>query len=116
MQIIITIVCTVLASSGFWLLIERYLDLKDVRTKLLIGIGHDRIITLGMMYIERGWITKDEFENLYDYLYIPYQKAGGKTGKTAICIGTFHATGRQKEKQRKYGTRESDADFKKCFL
>ena len=77
MQIIITIVCTVLASSGFWLLIERYLDRKDVRTKLLIGIGDDRIITLGMTYIERGWITKDEFENLYDYLYIPYQKAGG---------------------------------------
>ena len=72
MQIIITIVCTVLASSGFWLLIERYLDRKDVRTKLLIGIGHDRIITLGMTYIERGWITKEEFENLYNYLYIPY--------------------------------------------
>ena len=84
MQIIITIVCTVLASSGFWLLIERYLDRKDVRTKLLIGIGHDRIITLGMMYIERGWITKDEFENLYDYLYITYQKAGGNGSATKI--------------------------------
>ena len=84
MQIIITIVCTVLASSGFWLLIERYLDRKDVRTKLLIGIGHDRIITLGMTYIERGWITKDEFENLYDYLYIPYQKGGGNGSATKI--------------------------------
>ena len=84
MQIIITIICTVLASSGFWLLIERYLDRKDVRTKLLIGIGHDRIITLGMLYIERGWITKDEFDNLYDYLYIPYQKAGGNGSATKI--------------------------------
>lgn len=84
-QIIITIICTVLASSGFWLLIERYLDRKDVRTKLLIGIGHDRIITLGMMYIKRGWITSEEFENLYDYLYAPYQKAGGN-GSAAKVI------------------------------
>lgn len=83
-QTIITIFCTILASSGFWLMIERYLDRKDVRTKLLIGIGHDRIITLGMMYLERGWITEDEFENLYDYLYIPYQKAGGNGSATKI--------------------------------
>lgn len=83
-QTIITIICTILASSGFWLLIERCLDRKDVRTKLLIGIGHDRIITLGMMYLERGWITEDEFENLYDYLYIPYQKAGGNGSATKI--------------------------------
>ena len=84
MHIIITIICTVLASSGFWLMIERYLDHRDVRTKLLIGIGHDRIITLGMMYIDRGWITKDEFENLYDYLYVPYQKSGGNGSATKI--------------------------------
>lgn len=83
-QIIITIICTVLASSGFWLVIERYLDRKDIRTKLLIGIGHDRIIALGMTYIERGWITEDEFENLYDYLYVPYQKAGGNGSATKI--------------------------------
>ena len=25
-----------------------------------------------MQYIERGWITQDEYENLHDYLYIPY--------------------------------------------
>lgn len=84
MQIIVTIICTVLASSGFWLLIERYLNRKDIRTKLLIGIGHDRIITLGMIYIERGWITSEEFENLYDYLYVPYQKAGGNGSATKI--------------------------------
>lgn len=77
MQIFITIFCTVLASSGFWLLIERLIDRKDVRTKLLVGIGHDRIIQLGMIYIQRGWITEDEFENLHDYLYVPYKKAGG---------------------------------------
>ena len=28
-------------------------------------------------YIERGWITQDEYENLNDYLYKPYFKMGG---------------------------------------
>ena len=44
---------------------------------MLIGLGHDRIIYLGMTYIDRGWITQDEFENLYDYLYKPYEAMGG---------------------------------------
>lgn len=29
------------------------------------------------MYINRGYITPDEYENLYDYLYKPYEKLGG---------------------------------------
>jgi hypothetical protein len=44
---------------------------------MLIGLGHDRIMFLGMKYIERGFITQDEYENLYDYLYKPYKKLGG---------------------------------------
>ena len=30
-----------------------------------------------MQYVERGWITQDEYENLHDYLFIPYSEAGG---------------------------------------
>ena len=44
---------------------------------MLIGLAHDRIMYLGMGYIERGWITQDEYENLYEYLYKPYEKMGG---------------------------------------
>lgn len=44
---------------------------------MLIGLAHDRIIYLGMSYIERGYITQDEYENLYEYLYKPYEKLGG---------------------------------------
>lgn len=74
---IITILAALLASSGFWALMMKVLDRKDNKTKLLIGLGHDRIITLGLIYIQRGWITKDEYENLNDYLYKPYKEAGG---------------------------------------
>ena len=74
---IVTIVCSVLASSGFWAYIQKRGDKNDLRTQMLIGLGHDRIIYLGMSYIERGWITQDEYENLYDYLYKPYEQMGG---------------------------------------
>ncbi len=75
-QMIITITCSVIASSGFWAYLTKYMDRKDVKTEVLIGLGHDRIIYLGLYYIERGWITQDEYENLNDYLYKPYAKMG----------------------------------------
>lgn len=40
---------------------------------MLKGLGHDRICYLGECYIQRGYITKDEYENLHDYLYLPYK-------------------------------------------
>jgi hypothetical protein len=43
----------------------------------LVGMGHDRILYLGSRYIERGYITKDEYENLNDYLFKPYKALGG---------------------------------------
>ena len=75
-QMIITIACSVIASSGFWAYLQKNLEKKDVKTEMLIGLGHDRIIYLGLSYIERGWITQDEYENLNDYLYKPYAKMG----------------------------------------
>ncbi len=77
LQILLTIIGSVAASSGFWAFMTRYFDRKDVKTEMLMGLGHDRILYLGMSYIERGSITSDEYENLYEYLYQPYEKMGG---------------------------------------
>lgn len=76
-QMIITIVGSVIASSGFWSYIQKRSEKRDVRTKMLVGLAHDRIIYLGVSYIERGFITQDEYENLYEYLYKPYKDMGG---------------------------------------
>lgn len=76
-QTIITIVCSVIASSGFWTWFTRQNDKKDTKTEMLIGLGHDRIMQEGMEYIKRGYITPDEYENLKDYLWKPYSKLGG---------------------------------------
>lgn len=76
-QPVVTVFCSVLASSGLWAYIASRSERKNVKTQMLIGLGHDRILELGMKYIERGWITQDEYENLHDYLYIPYRNMGG---------------------------------------
>lgn len=44
---------------------------------MLKGLAHDRIISLGMEYIRKGEITKDQYNNLYVYLYKPYKTLDG---------------------------------------
>lgn len=84
LQTLVTILLALIGSAGFW----GYLDArrarrekkdnkKNANTRLLVGMAHDRIIYLGMKYVERGFVTKDEYENLNDYLYEPYTAAGG---------------------------------------
>lgn len=76
-QVLWTSVTTVLASGGFWAFWQR----KDVaRTQthlLLVGLAYDKIVSSGMRYIERGWISEDEYEEYRKYLYEPYKALGG---------------------------------------
>lgn len=81
---IVSIVVAVLASSGLWTFLQKISDKKDAKTKLLLGLAHDRIMFLGMSYIERGHITQSEYENLHDYLYAPYKEMGGNGSATRI--------------------------------
>ena len=50
LQILLTIFSSVLASSGLWAYVTKRLEKKDVKTEMLIGLGHDRIMYLGMAY------------------------------------------------------------------
>lgn len=85
-QIIVSVIISIIASSGFWMFLTNSLNKKDVRSELLMGLAHDRIVTLGMFYIDRGYITKDEYENLHNYLYAPYTKMGGEKDGSAKRI------------------------------
>lgn len=77
LELIITVVTSVIASSGVWTFITKMAEKKDSKTQLLIGLAHDRILHLCEKYIERGWITKEEYDDLHKYLYEPYTKSGG---------------------------------------
>lgn len=76
-QVITSVLIALISSTGLWSYITNYRNKHDAKTKLLVGLAHDRIVYLGMKYIERGYITRDEYENLNDYLYVPYAAAGG---------------------------------------
>ena len=76
-QILIAVFGAVLGSNGLWAFLQSKRDKKSAKTKMLLGLGHDRIITLCMHYIDRGWISNDEYEDLNKYLYQPYTDLGG---------------------------------------
>ena len=76
-QIAVPLAAAVLTSSGLWAVVARRADKGDAERKMLVGLAHDRIVHLGMVYVDRGYITQDEYENLNDYLYAPYEKMGG---------------------------------------
>ena len=83
LQIALTIFTSVLASSGLWAFLASKLERDTAEKDILIGIGHIELVFFGMQYIERGWITKDEYETLKS-LYEPYKKLGGNGSGTKI--------------------------------
>ena len=77
----LAIIIAVFGSTGLWTLVNtivlKFQEKKSVSTKMLLGLGHDRIYDLCHQYIQRGSITTDEHENLIKYLYEPYKSLGG---------------------------------------
>lgn len=91
-QSLITIVCAVIASSGFWAFVQTRTNRSDAESEMLRGLGHDRIVELGNMYLSRGYILYSEYENLVDYLYKPYHKLGGNGTAEQVVkrVNTLH--------------------------
>lgn len=87
-DILITIIGSVFASTGFWAFITAMVQAKQKKTsaegKMLRGLAHDRICSLGEAYLTQGYISKEDFENLHDYLYLPYRELGGNGTATKI--------------------------------
>lgn len=87
-DLIVAIVIAALGSSGLWafvsfvaqLLVKKYEEKHGAKTaadRMLLGLGHDRIIYLCSKYMDRGYITPDEYDDLNKYLYKPYRDLGG---------------------------------------
>lgn len=82
-QIILTIVTSILASSGLWAFLGSRMERNNAERELIIGIGHIELVFFGMQYLERGWITREEYETMQG-LYKPYIKLGGNGSGTKI--------------------------------
>lgn len=76
-DMLVSIVLAVFASSGFWTWFMNRTEKKSAQNQLLLGLAHDRIIHIGRTYIDRGWISFDEYEDFMKYLWKPYSTYGG---------------------------------------
>lgn len=74
---LITALGMVTASSGLWAYLQKRNVAQTAYTRLLMGLAYDKIVTIGMAYIQRGWVSKDEYEEYLKYLVEPYKAMGG---------------------------------------
>ena len=74
---IITAIAAIFASTGFWAFVTKKTDNNAAEQKLLMGLAHDRLISQATKYIHRGYITHEEYDDIREYLYLPYLKKGG---------------------------------------
>lgn len=72
-----TIIGAVMASSGFWAWFTHREKKQNAATRLLMGLASVELTQRGMSYIDRGWVTKDEFEEFRNIFYEPYKAIGG---------------------------------------
>lgn len=79
-EILITLVCAVFASTGFWAFLTARLAKmdkhKDAVSNALVALLRDRIVHLYQDYTEKGFCTVTERENVND-IYTAYHDLGG---------------------------------------
>lgn len=90
-EFILSIVCAVFASTGFWSLIMYKIQNKDKRkdamTMILLGLAHEKIMEQSARFIEQGFITEDDYNDFMKYLYNPYRALEGDGTAEKIVEG-----------------------------
>lgn len=75
-EMLITIIGSVFASGGLWTLILYKAKQKDTGLLMTRGMAHYQIIEEGQKFIDRGWITHEEYDDFMKYLANPYLESG----------------------------------------
>lgn len=89
-EIILSIVLSIFASTGFWTLMQTIYQNRSKKIKaeqiLLTGLARSEIIRLANEYIERGTITTAEYNEFCQfcdaYVSLPGGNGGGKHAYT----------------------------------
>lgn len=76
-QILIPLIVAIFGSTGFWTWLLSRNKTKTAETKLLLGLAYAEIIRRCEVYLQRGYISADEYNELNRYLYEPYKELGG---------------------------------------
>lgn len=107
MQYLVPIIVA-LAGSGIWTALFDYLKTRrnklTVEQKMLLGLAHDTLYSRLDVYLDRGYVSMDELENL-EYIIIPYKQLGGngtcERMYEAVCKLPHHGERHEKDIQDK---------------
>lgn len=75
-DMLITMIGSVFASGGVWSFVLYKVKQNDAGTRMTRGMAHYQIIEEGQKFIERGWITHEEYDDFMKYLGNPYLESG----------------------------------------
>lgn len=70
------IITTLLGGSGVWAWVKSKSDHSNASHSLLLDVSKNQLIALGRTYLDRGYITMDEYEE-YESEYKLYSALGG---------------------------------------
>lgn len=70
------VITTLLGSSGIWMWAKTRSDRNNSEDQLLLEVAKNQLTVLGRSYLERGYITMDEYEE-YEAEYKLYSALGG---------------------------------------
>jgi ABC-type enterochelin transport system permease subunit len=76
-DIVVTLIVAIFGSTGFWTWVQNRSKKKSAEAMLLLGIAYDKIIWQCNKFIEQGYISADDYDDLNKYLFIPYREMGG---------------------------------------
>ena len=121
--VVITALISAFSSSGVMSLVIYFLQSRDrkkekesAQSRMIIALGHDKLVYLTNKYVKRGAITLKEKRNL-DYLSGPYFEGGGNGDARIGCdacgklpvVSEDVAEGMDMEiKRREYGIDEDE--------
>lgn len=88
MDLLVTVIVSVFASTGFWTLInaiyQKKTETKSAGDKLLLGLAFKAIVEVCQHHLAVGYISADEYMELNKYLYEPYKELDGDGTATRL--------------------------------
>lgn len=70
------IISAVFGAPGLWALVKTKTDRNDNVVKLVLSVSRNQLIEQGKKYLDRGYLTMDEYEE-YEAEYQIYSALGG---------------------------------------
>lgn len=75
-ELVNPLLSAVFGAPGMWALVKTRADRNSNVVKLVLSTTRNQLVTLGRKYLERGYITMDEYEE-YEAEYQVYSALGG---------------------------------------